>query len=253
MQKIQPSFSALTDRRHQRHWLEVAEYVSLVSSAVGTILAAASQQFVFAAAPLTLAVFLNFLNRPRIPKKTEPSDIASLDFDNDLYKAPIPAAIEQEIAHLHASLNSLQESTTAQVEEVYHYVDNVLGGMNLNAVHCALRELRTSAERLQKTALNQQDWETLNVRFLLLEEALAKLQALTPNMASPTTASKPQPSFTEALALLRAEQQAQHAKLQHRLAQLEQKNRAIIKPYLQRLVADVKQLRQQIASQQRPN
>lgn len=247
MQKIQPSFSALTDRKHQRHWLEMAEYISLVSSAVGTLLAATSQQFVFAAAPLTLAVFLNFLNRPRISK----TDIASLDFNNDIYKssAPMPGAIEQEIAQLRESLNSLQESTTAQVEEVYHYVDNALGGINLKAVHCALRELRTSAERLQKTALNEQDWETLNVRFLLLEEAIAKLQALTPTIAS----KKPQPSLAEALALLRAEQQAQHAELQNRLAQLEQKNRAIIKPYLQRLVADVKQLRQQIASQRRPN
>lgn len=248
MQKIEPSFSALTDSSNQRNWLEVAEYASLVGSAVGTLLAAASQQIVFAAAPLTLAVSLNFLNRSRIAQKTEPSDIASLNSHTsiDELKPIFPpaqpvstAAIEQEIAQLRESLSGLQESTEGQVEDVRQYVADSVGGMNLNGVKQALRELRATAERLEKTALNEQDWETLNVRFLLIEEAIAQLQAIA---SEPADISQ----FAEAFALLRSEQQAQHAELQHRVAQLEQKNRAIVKPYLQRLLADVKQLRERL-------
>ncbi len=268
MQKIEPSFSALTDSSNQRNLWEVAEYASLIGSAVGTLLAAASQQVVFAAAPLTLAVSLNFLNRSRIAQKTEPSDIASLRSHNDSSRggAPVPAlpifpaaqslsttAIEQEIAELRESLSSLQENTAAQVEDVYQYVDDSLGGMNLNAVRSALRELRSSAERLEKTALNEQDWETFNVRFLLIEEAIAELQAIAASQPQPSVAPADLSQFAEAFALLRAEQQTQNAELQHRLAQLEQKNRAIVKPYLQRLVADVKQLREQLAAERRPH
>ncbi|MBE9125423.1 MULTISPECIES: tetratricopeptide repeat protein [unclassified Coleofasciculus] len=51
----------------KRHWLEIAEYVSLAGSALSTVAAAVSQQLVYVSvtAPLTLAVFCNIINRQR--------------------------------------------------------------------------------------------------------------------------------------------------------------------------------------------
>ena len=40
------------------HWLEVSEYVSLYAAALGTLAAAATQQVVYATAPLTMAIGL---------------------------------------------------------------------------------------------------------------------------------------------------------------------------------------------------
>jgi hypothetical protein len=50
----------------QRHWLELAEYVSLISSAVGSGVVALSGQAFYGVAPLTLALSLNVANRYRL-------------------------------------------------------------------------------------------------------------------------------------------------------------------------------------------
>ncbi|PSB30487.1 phospholipase D-like domain-containing protein [Chlorogloea sp. CCALA 695] len=51
------------------NWLNIAEYVSLSSSFAGLIVALTSQQLVYAAAPLTLAMSLNFANRQRFQQQ----------------------------------------------------------------------------------------------------------------------------------------------------------------------------------------
>lgn len=52
--------------RNQRQWLEIAEYLSIAGSAVGTVVAVASQQVVYAATPISLSLLLNLLNRRRL-------------------------------------------------------------------------------------------------------------------------------------------------------------------------------------------
>jgi DNA repair exonuclease SbcCD ATPase subunit len=46
-----------------RRWLEIAEYVSVAGSVVGSAIAIATQQLVYAATPLTLGLALNLANR----------------------------------------------------------------------------------------------------------------------------------------------------------------------------------------------
>ncbi|MBW4679079.1 MAG: hypothetical protein KME19_03055 [Microcoleus vaginatus WJT46-NPBG5] len=52
--------------RNHRQWLEIAEYLSIAGSAVGTVVAVASQQVVYAATPISLSLLLNLLNRRRL-------------------------------------------------------------------------------------------------------------------------------------------------------------------------------------------
>lgn len=54
-----------------RSWLDIAEYASLAGSAAGTIATIASQQAVYAAAPLTLAMSLSFINRQRLQQQSQ--------------------------------------------------------------------------------------------------------------------------------------------------------------------------------------
>jgi tetratricopeptide (TPR) repeat protein len=56
---------------NHRRWRETAEYVMLAGSGVGAIAAAVSQQFVFAAAPISCLLALNLANRHRFEKETE--------------------------------------------------------------------------------------------------------------------------------------------------------------------------------------
>lgn len=49
-----------------KHWLNIAEYVSLAGSVAGSVASIASQQVVYAAAPVTLALSLSLANRQRL-------------------------------------------------------------------------------------------------------------------------------------------------------------------------------------------
>ena len=60
------------------HWLEISEYVSLYAAALGTLAAAATQQVVYAAAPLTVAIGLNIANRERWKQLQESQQQAAI-------------------------------------------------------------------------------------------------------------------------------------------------------------------------------
>jgi WD40 repeat protein len=48
------------------HWLETTEYISLASATLGTIVATATQQVIYAALPLSISISLNLANRQRL-------------------------------------------------------------------------------------------------------------------------------------------------------------------------------------------
>jgi predicted nucleic acid-binding Zn-ribbon protein len=52
-------------------WLEIAEYVFLAGSVLGTFIAVTSSQVVYAAIPLTVALSLNLVNRRRFQQETQ--------------------------------------------------------------------------------------------------------------------------------------------------------------------------------------
>lgn len=54
-----------------RNWLNTAEYLSIACSAAGSVAAVASQQLVYATAPLTLAMSVSFANRQRFQHQVD--------------------------------------------------------------------------------------------------------------------------------------------------------------------------------------
>ncbi|MBD1939203.1 hypothetical protein [Microcoleus sp. FACHB-68] len=261
MQKIEPSLQTVTNTLSRRHWLELAEYASVAGSAVGTLAAAVSQQFVFAAAPLTLAVSLNLLNRSRMaqqPRLPEPAAINSLtsSFDDlfpfsqppELFDSP---GIQDEIAHLRQSLTQLGETTAAAMVEVRQQLAQMRQSVShsesndLNPIYQALSQLQAVTERLENQAFQEDDWERLNVRLLLMQEAIADLKNTTIQIQERENEPSDFNDIEAVIAQIHAAWQTQIDELIGRLEQLEHKNREIIKPYLQRLVSEVKQLQKQ--------
>lgn len=266
MQKKEPSPTTSTNTPKRRDWLELAEYAALGVSALGSIVAAFSQQVFLAAAPLTIALFLNFVNRSRIPQQAEPIELPAANKNTSKFDAssedeffPFPPppelfdsnGIQTEIAEIRRSVQSLQESTAAAVVEVRQYVEQQLQAISpavpvdLNPIYQALSEVRFVTQRLENTALTEKDREEMNVQILILREAIADLKNTTANLQQRWCDSS-KPSQLQAVSAPQpAEEQPQIADLQRRVEQLEQKNQEIVKPHLQRLIKEVKRLKEE--------
>ncbi|MBD2461602.1 tetratricopeptide repeat protein [Oscillatoria sp. FACHB-1407] len=73
--------------KKQRHWLDFAEYASLVGLGVGSVASFVSSQVLYTSAPLSLLVLLNLANRRRFEHLTEQNTaIAITDIDRKLSK-----------------------------------------------------------------------------------------------------------------------------------------------------------------------
>lgn len=257
MQNSEP-VKAVTNPLHRHQPLEIAEYAAVCLSAVGSVAAAFSQQVIFAALPLTFAASLNLVNRSRITQKsqlppvTNTAEITS-NFDALFPFSPTPELLavtpnfQEEIIQLQRSVAELQDSTAVALAEIRNYFAEQMQGINigepvdLNPIHQSLDELRSLTERLQTDALTHADWERMNVQFLLMQEKIAHAS----NAATTSPAEHNPEEIQEFLTQIQANQQEQIEDLRKRLEDLEQKNREIVKPYLQKLVTQVKQLQNQ--------
>ncbi|MBD2097233.1 hypothetical protein H6F90_19210 [Trichocoleus sp. FACHB-591] len=123
-------------------WLQKAEYASLLTSAIGTVAAAVSQQVVFAAAPLSMSLALNVLNRERFQKQAQRDTQAAITqvdtqvqkrFDGvqqQLQALPPPpdsfdpTDLHAQLVRTQEAIANLQEDTETTVTEVRHYLDS---------------------------------------------------------------------------------------------------------------------------------
>jgi len=87
----------------KRHWLEIAEYASLVGSVAGSTAAFVSQQVVYASAPLTLALSLNLINRHRFEQQTRRSSSAAI--------TQVDQRLSSDVQSIRASVESLPPLT----------------------------------------------------------------------------------------------------------------------------------------------
>ncbi len=129
----------------RRYWLEITEYVFLAGSVIGTIAAAATQQVVYAAVPLTITVGLNMDNRNRINRLGQQQQLTGL-------------------THLHQIIDPLEERLgvmEALTEEVKTWVQehNTEGKEAIAVVQRSINPLRSTLEQL-KTQTQQLDTRT---------------------------------------------------------------------------------------------
>lgn len=222
MQTIdEPSPQAPTNPMYQRDWMKVAEYASIAGSAIGSLVAAVSGQILYAATPLTLTLYLNLMNRER--------------FEQQMHET-----INSAIADVHTVVASLHQQVQQALPEDAEDLDAILSDLQY--------KLRT----LEANVLDRQDWETVNVRFLLLEEKLAEVRLTIGELQQhhPESGSLEQiQAAVEHLQTLAHQPTAdltvlenQINRLQHQVARLQKQNQEVVKPYLQKLTRAVKQL-----------
>jgi Flp pilus assembly protein TadD/predicted nuclease with TOPRIM domain len=71
--------------KHRSKWSELTEYTLLAGTGVGTLVAVLTQQFLYAASPLSLYLLLNLMNRRRADQRTlESADAAISQVDRKL-------------------------------------------------------------------------------------------------------------------------------------------------------------------------
>jgi hypothetical protein len=260
MQNTEQSLKTLPERENRRNWLEIAEYLSIFGSAVGTLAGAISQQFVLAAAPLTVAVSLNLINRSRLAQQQqlaspEPSNAEAVtsSFEELFPFTPTPELLEsatnleEEIAQIKSSIAQLQDNTALVIQELredfsqHKPNSSSMDSMDFLAMQKTLSQFQSKMERLEKNTVQEEDWAHINVQFLLIQEAIAELRTVTNQLQQTERVLEPQ---HESLSMPAVDQTSlRFEELNQRIEQLEQKNRDIVKPYLQRLIAEVKKLK----------
>lgn len=123
--------------------LEIAEYVSLVGSVAGSVVAALSGQVIYVAIPLSASVIFNSINRRR-------SEILTKQITNAAITR-LQRQISGELQSLYASASSLPSSPES-VRFNSHDVQEVVATSiraNLNPIYHDVAELKEQCASLQ--------------------------------------------------------------------------------------------------------
>ena len=90
---------------NNRRWLEIAEYVSVGSSVIGSAIAAISEQAIYGLAPVCLSLFLNLINRRQLELLSQQSPTASA-----------------QVQQLRSAVNSLSVANTKIKQDLQNLV-----------------------------------------------------------------------------------------------------------------------------------
>lgn len=211
MQKIEDSSQP---SQKQTHWFKIAEYASVIASTVGSVAVAAwYRQMLLASLPISLALWFNLINRQR-------------------FEQQIQQYTESAITDVQSVVQSLHEQVQTLPSE----------SSELDPITDVLTELQRVTQSLENDVVRHQDWEMMNVRFKLIEEAIEQVQNTVKTQPKSLTSTEelieinPQPS-SEQTAI-----STEVALLYQQVMELDRQNREIVKPYLKRLLEAVKNL-----------
>jgi predicted nucleic acid-binding Zn-ribbon protein len=90
---------------------QIAEYTSLAASVVGVVISTTSKQVVYAAAPLSVSLFLNLLNRQRFEQQTQQSLTTTA------------AQVERHLSQLNQDFSRLQQDVRNELNEQLQTLD----------------------------------------------------------------------------------------------------------------------------------
>lgn len=159
-------FSSQRSRRSRV--LQVAEYTSTVASVVGVVISALSQQVVYAAAPLSLSLCLNLVNRQRFERQTEQrlnGAIAHLDQRVLGLSTSNSTDLMQRVAQIQEQLTTIEQRQTneitdkselrAQLDQLYEQFTAFQQGQTATTINLAELQTRFSQLNAQLASLQQ--------------------------------------------------------------------------------------------------
>lgn len=265
MQKIDDaSFPTMRSSKNQPEWLELAEYASVAGAAIGTIVAGLSGQIIYAAAPLTAAISLNFVNRQRFEQKMQQKansaiagvELAVKSLQHQVQTQPgEPKELYSAVLDLQQKLGCLESHAIADVQAAVQSLEQQVQAFPPDSaqLYPMLSQLQQKLQNLENSALREHDWENLNVRFLLMNEKLAEVKNITAELqerSNEVDFSEIQGTVRQLQVLLDrptidlATVQTEIHQLQEQVAELHRLNQEVVKPYLQRLTRAMKKLNQ---------
>lgn len=113
---------------NNRSWLEIAEYVSVGGSVIGSAIAALSEQVNYGLAPVSVSLFLNLINRRRLEQLSQQSP-----------------TVTTQVQQIRSAVNSLSVANTKVKQDLQNLVPRqeltsiVSTVENLNQQHNSLR------------------------------------------------------------------------------------------------------------------
>ncbi len=212
-----------------RHWLTVVEYASLVGSGVGSAIAIASQQVVYASAPLTFCLLLNLINRNRQLREAEQKILPQLDkLDHQAAKdAKSTYALRRHVMTLPAPevLESIRKEMIQADRETIAIVQSRL--QERLAPLDAIEPLRVDVAVLQAQNDQWQSFAAQTTQQLAAVAPSQRVERLEETIAQLTTEIQTHAQLVED----NRQSAAELAPLQTRLGQVEQQVSRIPHPF----------------------
>ncbi|MCT7985032.1 hypothetical protein NG796_17305 [Laspinema sp. A4] len=199
------------------HWLETTELLLLVGSVVGTVAAAIAKQAAYAAAPVTLALWLNFINQKRrdglqdekIPLVISEIELKLSELDRQLKTIPAPVTIN--LSEVHEELSKLNKSVTMIEGKAAFMTSKVYDNLSLK-IDALQKQISEFTEPFDLTRFE------------------AKIASL--NVAVQFLAQRPIIDLQD------------FDKLHRQILQVEADRREVLSPYLQQLEGEIQKLQQ---------
>ncbi|HIK28454.1 MAG: hypothetical protein N3E45_00450 [Oscillatoriaceae bacterium SKW80] len=207
----------------QERWLEIVEWTSLAGSVIGTIVVGLSGQILNATvgAGLALTISLSLVNRHKL---------------NQQQRQETEAAIA-EVHHV--------------LETLYYQLQKLAAEpIEIEPMHQALFQLGAATQRLESSAaFSSEDLQAVSAEVELLRSTIYELQGELQVLAKRSADILPLQDEIKKInrRLDTLPPPFAPRELYRKVAELEQKNQKIFKPYLQRLAQHVKQLDQKNA------
>jgi len=225
-------FSARRTQRSQL--LNVVEYTSTAASVVGVVISALSQQAIYAAAPLSLSLCLNLVNRRRFEQQAEQRFNGAI------------AQIDQRLLHLDQRVLERNETEIelnelrSQLSQLQEHFTITQQGQNATAINLGELQARLSQLNAQLTAIEQrqihaatsqigleaqlsQSRENFSQEIRAIRQRLQSLDGL-------EALQQELPRLTEQIVFLQQRQSpttTDHAEVQTRISQLDAQLTAI--------------------------
>ena len=203
METKETSSTVLNNPQGQFKWLEIAEYSALGISVFGSGLMLFFEQILFAATPITLALFLNIINRKMFEEK-------------------IQKKINNEVQELRIEMNSVFHNIDTRPKTITEETPELFINSSQNQFN------------FEYSTITKEDWEAISIKFSDIEEELQLLKDLATDLQQ--NLGDDSSSTNNTLILNEIE------KLQAQITKLQELNRDIVRPYFIRLIRAVKQL-----------
>ncbi|MGL5079886.1 MAG: hypothetical protein ACRC8A_00205 [Microcoleaceae cyanobacterium] len=227
--------SSVSSRTRKKHWLQIAELLSLIGSGVGALIVLFSGRAAYGITPLTLALTFNVANRYRLQEQiydTQDGLLEAHQSVGQMEKNAVRAilgmkqqllgdisVLQHQLEQMPLEANQRAKQLAVLSQTVASIQDNV--AIALEDIRQQVRqELITSQRTVQDNV--QDSIQDMAGQMARIEQVIASMQSVESKTLISTEVNLPQ--------------------MQTQLDQLTQESQEIIKPHLKRLILTVKQL-----------